>query len=145
MLVLPGLTSLATSWEEGAPGPWLVTAILFTVAVALGGPLLLSWYLTRLPADHFVKAPVARAPFVRVLRGISGALLIVAGAAMLALPGPGIASIVVGLVVLETPLLRRAAVSLLRRPRIAEAMTERRRRAGLPPFELPPEGPGHGG
>jgi len=104
--------------------------------------------LSRLPTDFFVRPTAERPPLVRVARQLTGALLVVAGLAMLVLPGPGLVAIALGLVLFESPkkgeLLRR----LLAREGVRRALDGVRARAGKAPFELdrldPDQGDGAG-
>jgi hypothetical protein len=116
----------------------LALSALLAFLVGVAATLLVPRAIARLSADHFVRPITPRRRAVRVARWIVGGLLTVAGVAMLVLPGPGIAAIVVGLVVLDLPLLRRLALYLLRRPGVAKAVTRVRARYGSPPLVLPP-------
>lgn len=116
---------------------WGVSALLaFVLGVA--ATLLVPRAIARLPADYFVRPLTPKRRAVRVARWIVGGLLTAAGLAMLVLPGPGIAAIVVGLVVLDLPLLRRLALHILRRPGVARAVTRVRAKYGSPPLLVPP-------
>lgn len=114
-------------------------AISAVVTVVLGGAatLLVPRAIARLPADYFVRPVAPKRRAVRVARWLLGGLLTAAGVAMLVLPGPGIAAIVVGLVVLDLPLLRRLAVRLLGRPGVIKAVNRVREKRGRPPLVLP--------
>ena len=118
-------------------------AISALVTVILGGAatLLVPRAIAHLPADYFVRPVTPKRRAVRVARWVLGGLLTAAGIAMLVLPGPGMAAIVVGLVVLDLPLLRRLAVVLLRRPGVAKAVTRVREKRGREPLILPPPPP----
>lgn len=109
------------------------------LAIVLGAvvTLLVRRALARMPADTFVRPPERRNLALRAARAIAGSLLVAAGVAMLFLPGPGIATIVVGLLLLDLPVNRRLAVTLLRRPALAAWVERLRRDAGSPPLELP--------
>ena len=115
----------------------LSALVAFVLGVA--ATLLVPRAIARLPADHFVKPVTRKRRAIRVVRWIVGGLLTAAGIAMLVLPGPGMASILIGLVVLDLPLLRRLAIRLLRRPGVAKTVTRIREKHGRPPLLLPPE------
>ncbi|HEX7602086.1 MAG TPA: PGPGW domain-containing protein [Polyangiaceae bacterium] len=123
--------------REHALGFGLSALVAFVLGVA--ATLLVPRAIARLPADHFVRPVTRKRRAVRFARWIIGGLLTAAGVAMLVLPGPGMAAIVIGLVVLDLPLLRRLAVHLLRRPGVAKAVTRIREKYGRPPLLLPPE------
>jgi hypothetical protein len=115
----------------------LAISALVTVIVGGAATLLVPRAIARLPADYFVRPVTPKRRVVRVARWVLGGLLTAAGLAMLVLPGPGVAAIVVGLVVLDLPLLRRLAVRLLRRPGVAKAVNRVREKRGRPPLVLP--------
>ena len=115
---------------------WLVPLVL-GLAVTVGLTLLVPRALARMPADYFVRPTTSRGRVAAVVRWLIGLSLVVAGVAMLVLPGPGVVAIVLGLVILDLPLLRRLMVRLLRRPRFADAVNRLRERHGKPPFVLP--------
>lgn len=114
------------------------TPIAIAIGIGVAATLLVPRALAAMPADYFVRAPPKRARVVRVVRWIAGIILFVAGVAMLVLPGPGLVAIVLGLVVLDLPLVQRLLVRLLRRPTFAEAVNRVRERHGKPPLRLPP-------
>jgi hypothetical protein len=67
-----------------------------------------------------------------------GLVLVLAGVAMLVLPGQGVLTLLIGVVLLEFPgkqwLLRRIAGQ----PRVLGALNAVRERRGVPPLEPPP-------
>lgn len=119
-------------------------SLLSTVAALLGAP----WFAARLPRDLLTRAeprpPRARAfaggP-LRVLfalaRNALGALLVLAGVAMLLLPGQGLLTLLVGLLVMDFPGKRGALRAILARPRVFSTVNALRRRAGRPELEPP--------
>ena len=117
---------------------WVLSSLVaFVLGVA--ATLLVPRAIARLPEDYFVRPATPTRRAVKVARWLVGGLLAVAGVAMLVLPGPGIASIIVGLVVLDLPLLRRVAIRLLRRPGVARSVTRVREARGRGPLLLPPD------
>ncbi|MCA9076674.1 MAG: hypothetical protein KDA93_16740 [Planctomycetaceae bacterium] len=107
-------------------------------------PLLLTW----MPADYFLKDPqqreedrVGRHPVVRitvrVLKNLVGAVFVVCGIAMLVLPGQGILTILLGVVLLDFPGKRRLEVALLRVKSVHRAVDWLRRKGNREPLELP--------
>jgi len=110
------------------------SSVVLSLVLALVGAITLSRMLASLPADHFVGD---RPQTSGALRRTVGLLLVAAGIVMLVTPGPGIVSIVVGLLMLDLRVLRPLLVRLLRRRRVAAAVNAARERAGRPPFVLP--------
>ncbi|MHC4161679.1 MAG: PGPGW domain-containing protein [Planctomycetota bacterium] len=70
-------------------------------------------------------------------RNLLGAVLVVAGIAMLILPGQGILTILIGLIVLEFPGKRDLELRLVRRPRVRRAIDWLRAKGKRPPLVLP--------
>lgn len=115
---------------------WLLP-LLLGLAIAVGATLLVPRVIANMPADYFVRPKTTRGRVASVIRWIVGVALVVTGVAMLVLPGPGVVGIVLGLVILDLPLLRRLMVRLMRRPRFADAVNRLRERHGKPPLVLP--------
>jgi hypothetical protein len=105
--------------------------------------------LLKLPPDYFV-APTVRQPLpnihpvarwtVVVLRNFLGTTLVVLGLIMSVegIPGPGIMTIVLGLMLLDFAEKRRCARWVISRPPILRAANSLRRKYGKPPFVMPP-------
>jgi hypothetical protein len=119
----------------------LVSVILFVLSAA-GIP----WFVARVPTDYFSGrelaqmhiAPAPRSPWRmlgRVLKNLLGLVLVLAGIAMLFLPGQGLLTIFVGLLLLEFPGKRRLERRLIGWGPIYRAINGLRRRAGRPPLE----------
>jgi len=128
--------------------PALVTGLgVLSAVMFLAGLVLTPVLVARLPADHFVRSgppPSSwrrRHPGVRLLlrvaKNLLGGVLILAGIAMLVLPGQGLLTILVGLLLLDLPGERRLEVWFLKRPPVAKAVAWLRRRAGRDPLRLP--------
>ena len=116
-----------------------------TVASLAVSALVVPPVLQRIPADYFRHPPRpfgwrGRTPAgvaLWMLRNLLGGALVVAGIAMLVLPGQGILTILIGLVLMDFPGKRRGEVYLLRKPTVARAVTWIRSRAKQPPLEIP--------
>lgn len=114
-----------------------LSIVLFAVGV-ISVPIVIA----RLPADYFVRPrrPVVRHPVLRIVRhtlqNLLGGFLLLAGIAMLVLPGQGVLAIVVALSLLEFPGKRRLQRRLLRLPGVLRVVSAIRRRAGVPPLQL---------
>ena len=90
---------------------WLVTpqvigaVTVVSLGLLLGSVIALPWFVARLPRDYFVEhePAVAHSPIrdrgrrrvLRALKNLAGLLLLVAGIAMLVLPGQGLLTILV--------------------------------------------------
>ena len=123
---------------------WLFGA---SAAVFVGSLLAVPWVVIRIPADYFhsrrrfVDRWQPRHPWMRkallVLKNALGGVLILAGAAMLVLPGQGLLTIFVGLMILDFPGKFALERWLVRKAPVIRTINWMRRRAGRPPLELP--------
>jgi hypothetical protein len=122
---------------------WLVSgslvALLFT-------PIVVWWMITRLPRNYFSKERkplqwAARYPALRmtllVVKNFFGGILLIAGVLMLMLPGQGILTIVVGLVLLDFPGKLRLERWLVSRPRVWRSINWIRKHAHREPLQKP--------
>ena len=121
---------------------WLgILSVASVVAAVLLGPRLAA----RIPVDCFAASrrphTVRRHPVVhwtlRVVKTALGAALVLAGVAMLALPGQGVLTILLGVMLLEFPGKYRMERAIVRRPVVLRVLNAMRRRAGAPPITLP--------
>ncbi|MBI2933279.1 MAG: hypothetical protein HYY16_16665 [Planctomycetes bacterium] len=116
-------------------GSILITATLAIVVIL------------RLPADYFTMPrrapPTPRHPALHVLRlvakNLAGLLLILAGVVMSVpgIPGQGILTLLIGILLVDFPGKYRIERWLIRRPRIARPINWLRRRFRKPPMEIP--------
>ena len=105
------------------------------------------WLVVRMPADYFLDAKRPMIPFLgehRALRllalclkNLLGGLCVLAGVAMLVLPGQGILAILIGLSLMNFPGKRRLELFLVRQWPVLRGINWIRARAGRPPLRLP--------
>ena len=134
--------------EANQPLLWSLTvlSVIMFVATLIAMPLL----IVRLPADYFTRRPVrdwpARRPRLHlllvILKNALGVVLLLAGLAMLVLPGQGLLTILVAVMLLDFPGKRRLQRWLIRRRPIFRAANWIRAKRHRPPLELPPAGAG---
>ncbi len=122
----------------------VVTAAIMFVATLVLVPMI----LIRLPSDYFNRPnrdrniamrghPALRMVFV-VAKNLFGALFVLLGIAMLVLPGQGILTIVVGLMLLDFPGKYAVELWILRRDSVRRAINWIREKAGRPPLDVAP-------
>jgi hypothetical protein len=123
--------------------------ILGTVSVVtfVGTLIAVPVLVARIPTDYFstprrhATAWDERHPFLRVTglvaKNVLGALLIVAGIGMLVLPGQGILTILMGIVLTDFPGKYRLERWLIRRRAVRRAVNWIRRKAGQAAIEAP--------
>jgi hypothetical protein len=150
--VLPIINSVL----EWASRPAVLTTLFASSSVSLiASVIALPWYLKRLPPDYFVTqmSSASLGPATRrvratraktlsesaflVAKNVVGGLLVLAGIAMLVLPGQGIATIVVGLLMMQFPGKRRLERRLLSIPPVLRAVNRMRVRNGQPELQMP--------
>lgn len=121
---------------------WLAASLVTFIVTLVAMPLILVW----IPEDYFLKSRrerpklIKRHPVVRVLltivRNLIGYVLILAGLVMLALPGQGLLTILVGTLLINFPGRDRAIRWLLARGKIHQGVDWLRMRAGKKPLVL---------
>jgi hypothetical protein len=112
------------------------------VAAFVLSMLAVPFALTRLPADYFTRDGEAEGRahrgffgFVtKVSKNLLGAVLVVLGMLMLVLPGQGLLTLFVGVLLLDIPGKRRLARKVVSTPSVLRAVNGLRRRAKKPPL-----------
>lgn len=145
------LRHLLPSWAHPALD-WLVTpqmiaaVSLLSLLLFIASIVALPWFVVRLPRDYFVRhdhdAPLSvirnpgRRRLAHIAKNVLGGALLVAGLAMLVLPGQGVLTILMALVLLRFPGKRALERKLVSRPHVLKALNSIRRRAGADPLLL---------
>jgi hypothetical protein len=106
-----------------------------------------SFILVKLPADHFARShktkfwsgphPALRAAAL-VGKNILGVLLIALGVVLSlpGVPGQGLLTILLGIMLVNFPGRRRLELALLGRPEVSRSINKLRSRFGKPPLKL---------
>jgi hypothetical protein len=127
------LTNLLPAWA------WTLVSAL-SLALALGGILALPRVVSRLPIDWFVRQPAPFAARLRasparlVARNVLGGILMVLGALMLVLPGQGVLTLLVGVLLTDLPVRRPVIGWVARRRTLVRALQRVRAWSDAPPF-----------
>ncbi len=120
---------------------WLgiISVITFVLSI-----LLIPWLIRLLPRDYFIRKKESFhsgqslrlffRPLFILLRNVLGAVLLLAGIAMLFLPGQGILTMVLGLSMLDFPKKHVLIKNLVRRPAIQQGLNWIRAKTNRPPF-----------
>ena len=128
---------------------YLLLGFALSVVATVGGVVVVGTVLVKLPPAYFV-APAVRQPLgtthslvrwtVVFLKNLLGAALVVLGLIMSVpgIPGPGIITIVIGLMLLDFAEKRRWSRWVMSRRPILRAANNLRRKYGKPPFSMPP-------
>lgn len=115
------------------------------VATLVGVP----WVVGRLPRDYFLRdrrrawyripgAPVY-SHTLALLKNLLGLVLLALGVVLLFVPGQGLLTMLVGLMLINFPGKYRAERWLVRQESVMRGLNWVRHRRGQPPFDLPPE------
>lgn len=127
-------------------GGVLLGASLFLVTL-VGSLFVVGFLLVKLPATYFQdfhsrdfwadRHPVLRVT-ARSAKNILGAMLVVVGMILVlpGVPGQGVLTILVGVMLLDLPGKRRLERRIVGRPRILRAINGLRKRFGKPPLVL---------
>ncbi len=122
----------------------VATLSLLSALTAVGSLLLLPWLVANWPEDRFLPGGprstpmVGRHPFLKValavLRNLLGVLLILGGILMLVLPGQGLLTLLLGVLLVDFPGKLELERRLVARPRVLSALNWLRCKTGRPPF-----------
>lgn len=147
-----GRPPLLFQWS--IPEPWLWWLGVASVVMFAGTLMVIPWLVARIRPDYFLHPQpppstwLGRHPLLRLvlllLKNLLGVVLIVAGLAMLVLPGQGILTLLFGLMLLNFPGKRRFEFWLVRQKGVLKSINWIRKKAKQPPLRVygdhsPPE------
>ena len=127
---------------------WWLGAL--SIVMVVGTLVVLPLIVARLPADYFTRDQrhtsghtSARTPRLLGLVGknLLGIVLILAGVAMLVLPGQGLLMILIGLMLMDVPGKRALERRLVQQPSVWQAINWMRAKAHRPALEMPASSP----
>ncbi len=127
---------------EGA----LVAITIISVLTFVGTILIIPVILIRLPVNYFLHDEervwmAGHHPILRyaglIVKNTVGLIFLLAGIAMLVLPGQGLLTMVIGVSLLDFPGKRTIEHRLLTKPMIFQAMNAIRQKFGKPAFSRP--------
>ena len=125
----------------------LLTLAIVSLIVFIGTLVAIPFILIRLPADYFDvrvrrhwmedRHPVLR--FVAlILKNILGVIFILAGIAMLILPGQGVLTILIGISLMDFPGKRRFEARIVGQRTVLNVINSLRTKFGKPPLIIAP-------
>ena len=145
MLILPQIIDRLTNFWENLS--WtqigLFTVVLIISVAASYAAIIL--VMVKIPADYFSSSYDFNRRderhfllrwMAKILKNITGALLIVAGIIMIFGPGPGVLTILLGVILLDIPGKRPMEANLIKRPMVLTAINNLRLRYNKPPLIL---------
>ena len=130
--------------HEHREAMWWMTVLSGLVFV--GSLILVPWLVVRIPEDYFAKPQRPRTlfadehPLLRwtgiVIKNLVGVSLVLAGIAMLVLPGQGLLTIAVGLLSMDFPGKHHLEAKIIRIGPVLRSINWLRKRANVPPLVL---------
>lgn len=131
--------------QSHEPLMWWTAAV--SAVMFVGSLIAIPILIIRLPVDYFTSPKRHPAPWkeshpvlrlvVLIVKNISGAVLVLAGIAMLLLPGQGLVSILIGVVLLDFPKKYALQRWIIRRKQVHRAINWIRRKGDRKPLEVP--------
>ena len=120
---------------------WSVVLSIIMIVLAM---LIIPIRIILLPQDYLLKkddrtpflTKLANKPYL-IFKNLLGILLILAGIAMLILPGQGVIVLIIGLSLMNIPAKHRLMLRMMGHPRILRAINRLRSRANKPQLETP--------
>ena len=138
------LSSWATMLQEYQHAIGSIAAV--SALIFAGSILLVPWLVVRIPEDYFATARRPKTlfadehPLLRwtglILKNFLGVVLMLAGIAMLLLPGQGLLTIAIGLLLLDFPGKHNLERQIVRMSPVLKSINWLRRRAKVPPLVL---------
>ncbi len=140
------MNAIQTFYDDLVAPEALIAITIISVVMFFGTILLIPIIIIRLPTNYFLHEEehvwlAAYHPVLRyaglVLKNTVGVIFLLAGIAMLVLPGQGLLTMVIGVSLLDFPGKRRIEHRLLTKPMVFQAMNAIRQKFGKPPFSQP--------
>lgn len=143
------LTPITNLFDEHPALLWWIA--VGSALIFVGSLISVPWIVVRIPSDYFATRRRPQTRFARqhpllrwtiwTLRNLFGVALIAAGAAMLVLPGQGLLTIAVGVVLMDFPGKHRFERRIVRTRPIWKSIGWLRRRADVEPLWLDSDSP----
>ncbi len=124
-----------SSWLHNPAVAWGLG--LFSVLAVLASVVLVPRFLATLPSDYLRSGQHASGHSMplRVLRNALGVVLVLLGIAMLVLPGQGLLTLLVGVLLVDIPGKHALVVRALSRPKVLAIVNKLRSHRHAPPLE----------
>ena len=131
--------------ESVIPGEWLIAIFLISILAFIGTLVAIPPILIRLPADYFKEEkshmwmnthhPIIRKISIFFKNGV-GYIFLLAGIAMLVLPGQGILTMLIGISLIDFPGKRKFEKKLICLPGVLKTINALRQKYGKPPLTV---------
>lgn len=137
---------VGSRWAQ-SNGNILAWSFGLSLLLFIGSLILIPVLIARMRTDYFVTPdpdgetwfghhPATRIA-AQVLKNSVGVLLLMAGLAMMVLPGQGIITLLVALSLLDFPRKRQLELCIVRQSKVNRAINWIRNRSGRPPIQVP--------
>jgi hypothetical protein len=123
---------------------WWITVV--SGIVFFGSLILVPWLVVRVPADYFANPRRPRIPFADdhpllrwiglVVKNLAGVSLVLAGIAMIFLPGQGLLTIAIGVLLMDFPGKHNLEGKIIRLRPVLSSINWLRNKANVPPLVL---------
>jgi len=128
------------------PKETLIALAVASVVAFVATLVTIPFILIRLPEDYFLvrhrnpwlkdSHPLLR--FIAVLlKNLAGAIFLLAGIAMLVLPGQGLLTMLIGITLLDFPGKQRLEAKIIGQPAVMNVINSLREKFGKPPLRAP--------
>ena len=108
--------------------------------------LLIPWIVIQIPSDYFTHhkrqkylwsehPPIIRLLFI-FLKNILGVMLVLGGIVLLLLPGQGILTILIGLIIMDFPYKYKVEIWIIKHPFVLRAVNKLRSKVKQQPLEI---------
>jgi hypothetical protein len=133
---------LARFWESLTWGR-IALVLSFAIITIIASYGLIVIGMIKIPADYFSSTYVKEINrdkhfsvrwAVFIVKNIIGFLLVIAGIIMIFTPGPGVPTILLGLILMDIPGKRPLEAKLIQRPMVLSAVNDLRARYNKPPL-----------
>jgi hypothetical protein len=142
------MDGLLTAFQEWIPVDVLIGLTVASAIGFVGSLIAIPMILVRLPADYFdTRTPrhwmKDHHPALRLLglvvKNVVGVVFLLAGFAMLFLPGQGVLTMLIGISLMDFPGKRTLEARMVGQPTVLGVINSMRHRFGKPPLTLAPD------
>ena len=142
------MEDLYTTIQQWVPVDVLIGLTVVSVIGFIGSLIAIPLILVRLPADYFdTRTPrhwmKDRHPVLRLLgvvvKNVVGIVFLLAGFAMLFLPGQGLLTMLIGISLMDFPKKRELEAKMVGQPTMLSVINGMRRQFDKPPLTLAPD------
>lgn len=140
-----GIWEWLTQFYESLTWGRIALGISFTVITIIASYGLIVIGMIKIPANYFSSTYVKEIKHdehftlrwtMFIVKNVIGFLLIIAGIIMIFTPGPGVPTILLGLMMMDVPGKRPLEAKLIQRPMVLSAVNELRARYNKPPLVM---------